>query len=529
MWGRLSACGPDIIRSTGRKAGVLRSNDRQVSVLNLLLALLSAALLILTFPRFQLTWLAAVALTPLLVAVTREPRPWRRFVLGWAAGAVSWFGVCYWIEYTLSFYGGVGDVVGWTLLLLFAVVKGLHLAIFALLAGILMRRWWAVPAVSALWVAIEATHGSLGFAWLALGNAGIQMSVPLRLAPITGVWGLSFVFMMMATALALALLRRSRLELLWLLVLPLLGFLPPMPPALRGRDSAILLQPNVSESEQWTQDSVRRTEEQLAALTERSAQIESSRPPSILVWPEVPAPFYYYDDPRYRKLMDEVATSTHAYLLIGDVAHEPDGRLFNSATLISPEGVPVSRYDKVNLVPFGEFVPWPFGFAKKISTEVGDFSAGRQVVVSSAGSHKIGTFICYESVFPNFVRQFAKGGAEVLFNISNDGWFGNSAARQQHLTIVRMRAAENRRWILRSTNDGITGAIDPAGRVRGTLPLYTQATSYTGFNYIADQTPYTRHGDWFAWLCAVTVVGCLILDYEARRRARSIALGKSTR
>ena len=184
----------------------------------------------------------------------------------------------------------------------------------------------------------------------------------------------------------------------------------------------------------------------------------------------------------------------------------------NSAALISPAGAPISRYDKVNLVPFGEFVPWPFGFVNKISTEAGDFAAGRRVVVSPAGDHKIGAFICYESVFPNFVRKFAAGGAEVLFNISNDGWFGKSAARQQHLTIVRMRAAENRRWILRSTNDGITGTIDPAGRVRGTLPLFTEATSYTGFSYIADQTLYTRWGDWFPLLCATIAVMCLVAE-----------------
>ena len=166
--------------------------------------------------------------------------------------------------------------------------------------------------------------------------------------------------------------------------------------------------------------------------------------------------------------------------------------------LVSPEGAPVSRYDKVNLVPFGEFVPWPFGaIVNKISTEAGDFAAGQRAVVSPVDGHKIGAFICYESVFPNFVRQFAAGGAEVLFNISNDGWFGQSAARYQHLEIVRMRAAENRRWILRSTNDGITATIDSAGRLRGTLPLYVQATSYTGFTYISEQTLYTRYGDWF--------------------------------
>jgi apolipoprotein N-acyltransferase len=487
--------------------------------LNWVLALASAALLILTFPRFQLTWLAPIALAPLLYAVARESRPLRRFLLGWAAGTVFWFGVCYWIQYTLAFYGNVGNFVGWLLLGLFAIVKGLHLAVFALLAGILMRRWWAVPAVAALWVAIEATHGSLGFAWLALGNAGIDMGVPLRLAPITGVWGLSFIFMMMATALALAFLRRPRIQLLWVLVLPFVAFLPPMPAALRGQKTAVLLQPNVSETEQWTTASVHHEEDDLAALTERSALVEASDPPDISVWPEIPAPFYYYDDPYYRNLMDNLARSTHAFVLVGDVAREGN-HLFNSATLISPQGVPLSRYDKVNLVPFGEFVPWPFGFANKISTEVGDFSPGTRIVVTQAGAHKIGTFICYESVFPNFVRQFAKNGAEVLFNISNDGWFGNSAARQQHLMIVRMRAAENRRWILRSTNDGVTGTIDPAGRVRGTLPLHTQATSYTGFNYIADQTFYTRHGDWFPVVCAILALGAL----AASRRLRFLSL-----
>jgi len=483
--------------------------------LNWVLALASAALLILTFPRFQLTWLAPVALAPLLYAAARELRPFRRFLLGWAAGTVFWFGVCYWIQYTLAYYGGVGNFVGWLLLFLFAIVKGLHLAVFALLAGILMRRWWAVPAVPALWVAIEATHGSLGFAWLALGNAGIEMGVPLRLAPITGVWGLSFVFMMMATALALAFLRRPRLQLLWLLILPFLAFLPPMPPALRGSETAVLLQPNVSETEQWTPAGVHQEEDELAALTRRSAALAGSHPPAISVWPEIPAPFYYYDDPYYRDLMDNLARSTHAYLLIGDVAHEGD-HVFNSATVISPQGVPLSRYDKVNLVPFGEFVPWPFGFANKISTEVGDFSPGSRIVVTPAGAHKIATFICYESVFPNFVRQFANRGAEVLYNISNDGWFGNSAARQQHLTIVRMRAAENRRWILRSTNDGITGAIDPAGRIRGTLPLYTQAASYSGFNYIAEKTFYTRHGDWFPVVCAILTLAALAAGFRLR-------------
>jgi apolipoprotein N-acyltransferase len=475
-------------------------------VLNWLLALGSAALLIFTFPKFSIVWFAPVALAPLLVAMAREPRWPRRFLLGWGAGVVYWFGVCYWIQFVLSFHGGLGDAAGWAVFLLFAVAKALHMGVFGALAGVLMRRWWAAPSVAALWVAVEVTHGPLGFAWLALGNAGVDMGIPMRLAPFTGVYGLSFVFALMAAALALAAIGRPRVQLLWLAPILLLTLLPALPPAQRGRETALLVQPNISETEQWTAASVDAMQRRQVMLSLRGALSEPGQPPSIIVWPEVPAPLYYFEDAVLRGYVDNLARAAKAHVLLGIVAHTPGGAPLNSAALVSPEGVPVSRYDKVNLVPFGEFVPWPLGFANKISTELGDFAAGKRVVVSPVGTHQIGTFICYESVFPNFVRKFAAGGAEVLFNISNDGWFGKSAAREQHLSMVRMRAAENRRWILRSTNDGITAAIDSAGRLRGTLPLYTEATSVTGFSYVRAQTVYTKFGDWFPLLCAMAAL-----------------------
>lgn len=475
------------------------------------MALLSSALLIFCFPRFNLVWLAPVALTPLLLAITRERHPWRRFLLGWIAGFVYWFGVCYWIEIVLAVHGAMGTGLAWAMFLLFSVAKALHMGFFALLAGILMRRWWATPAVAACWVAVEVTHGSLGFAWLALGNAGVDMGIPMRLAPFTGVYGLSFVFVTMSAALALAILRRPRLELLWLAPLPLLLLLPAMPAAEPGEDAALLVQSNISETQEWSPEILTQTVREQAALTLRGVLQPGTHAPSILVWPEVPAPYYYEDDARFREYVDNLARMTHAYLLLGTVAHTANRAPLNSAQLIAPDGSAVTRYDKVNLVPFGEFVPWPFDYlASKVSTEVGDFAAGKRVVVSSTGDHRIGAFICYESVFPNFVRKFAANGAEVLFNISNDGWFGQSAARRQHLDIVRMRAAENRRWILRSTNDGITAAIDPAGRLRGRLPSNTRAAYYAGFTYIAAQTPYTRFGDWFAAACALFTTLCLV-------------------
>ena len=481
-------------------------------------ALLTAVLLILVFPHFNLVWLSPVALTPLLVALAREPRPARRFLLGYIAGVVYWFGVCYWIEYVLAYYGGLGKVTAWLAFLLFCLAKALHMGVFAWLAGILIRRWWAVPAVAALWVAIEASHGFLGFAWLALGNAGIDMGLPMRLAPYTSVYGLSFVFMMMATALALAILGRPRLHMMWLLALPFLIFLPNLPDARRGQQSAVLVQPDISEDEEWTPESADRMQRGLVMLSMRAVLAGGTDRPSLVVWPEVPAPLYYDSDPRFQSYVGDLARAAKTYLLLGVVAHTPQGAPLNSAILVSPAGNLVSCYDKVNLVPFGEFVPWPFDFVKRITDETGDFVPGTRVVVSPVDDHKIGTFICYESVFPNFVRRFVAGGAEVLFNISNDGYFGRSAARQQHLEIVRMRAAENRRWILRATNDGITATIDPAGRLRGSLPLYVQAASRSGFTYIQSRTFYTEHGDWFPVVCAIAALALLMWQGWAPKR-----------
>jgi apolipoprotein N-acyltransferase len=303
---------------------------------------------------------------------------------------------------------------------------------------------------------------------------------------------------------------------MWLLPLPFLIFLPALPDAKRGHDTAVLVQPNISEDTQWTPESVDRMQRNLAALSLRGVMTGANDHPDLVVWPEVPAPLYYYDDARFRSYVDELARAANTYLLLGVVAHTPQGAPLNSAILVGPEGKLISRYDKVNLVPFGEFVPWPFDFIKRITTEAGDFTAGQNVVVSPAAGHKLGTFICYESVFPNFVRRFVADGAEVLFNISNDGYFGKSAARLQHLEIVRMRAAENQRWILRSTNDGITGTIDPAGRLRGTLPLYVEAASRTGFSYIQSRTFYTRYGDWFPILCGVIAAALLLVTLLVR-------------
>jgi apolipoprotein N-acyltransferase len=471
--------------------------------LNFLLALLTSLLLTLSFPRFDLPWLIPVALTPLLVAAAREGRPVRRLLIGWLAGAGVLFGVTDWIRFVISVHGGLGSVGGWAVFLLFCAAKGFYFGVFTMLAGPVMRRWWAIPAIAALWVGVDITLGSIGFQWVTLGNAGADMSIPMRLAPYTGVHGISFLFAMMSTGLALVMLRRPRRQLLWLLLAPLLILLPELPAPQPGTSSAVVLQPNIDETAQWTPASVERTGRELALISLRSALRPGAVKPDLLIWPETPAPFYFYDDADFRRLAIGLARAARMDFLLGTVAHTDQGAPLNSALLLSPSGDPVERYDKIHLVPFGEYVPWPFGFASKITNEVGDFAAGTRVVTAALGDHRIGSFICYESAFPALTRRLTQNGAEVLFNLSNDGYFGRSAsAREQHLLVVRMRAAENARWIVRSTNDGVSAAADPAGRVIRRLSSFVQTAAEMPFSYRQEQTFYTRHGDWFGWSCA---------------------------
>lgn len=468
------------------------------TAVNPALALLSAIFLILTFPEANQVWLAPFAVTPLLCALGREPRPLHRFLLGWICGIVYWFGVCYWIQGTLERYGDMGVFGSWGTFVLFCLIKALHTGVFSMLAAVLLPTWYAIPGIAALWVAIERTQIVSGFAWLCLGNAGIGMAVPLRLAPWMGVYGLSFLFALLASSAALVILRRARKELLWLAATLGLFLLPDLPELAQGDQTAVLVQGNIPEDQEWTPGATEQMRESLIAL---SLEQSAGAHPRLIVWPETPGPIYYYRDAALRASVTDLARITGASVLFGTVGETPQGAPLNSAAMLNPAGELVDRYDKVNLVPFGEYVPKAFDFVNRITKEAGDFTPGSRMVVFPAGDRRLAVFICYESVFPSEVRQFVKSGAELLVNISNDGYFGATAARGQHLEIVRMRAVENRRWLLRATNDGITASIDPAGRVRERLPSFQKAAGRFRFAFESGVTGYTLLGDWFAWGC----------------------------
>jgi len=450
-------------------------------------AVLSAALLVAIHAGFPLA--APLALLPLLWAIPQG----KAFRLGWLAGTLQWGGICYWIEGTLARHGGLDPWLAWLALILFSLAKGLHTAVFAWAARPLLKHaLWGPVAIAALWTGLERTHGDFGFAWLALGNAGIDAAWLTRLAPFTGVYGLSFLFALTAAALLAA--RQDRRALAWLV----LWALPVVLPALQEQPAdqrAVAVQPNFDE-----ENPPRDPYFPLFDLSGRGLRAAGQKAQAV-IWPEVPVGVYYDTDLAFRLAANRFARDTQAPLILGSVAFAKPGAPRNSAQFIDAQGNVAARYDKVNLVPFGEFVPWPFGLlVEKVSTEAGTFTPGDRVVVNGPW----GAFICYESAFPHFVRQFTTQGAQVLVNLTNDGYFARSAAREQHVSLARMRAVENGRWLLRVTNDGYTMSISSSGRIATQAPAYRAAAAVLPFAFEKGLTFYARFGDWFAWLCLAT-------------------------
>jgi len=462
----------------------------------------------LALPPWSLSFLATVALAPLLFALAHEPDGTARFLTGWAAGFMYWAGICFWIGEVLANHGGLNGPLAVLAVVLFALAKGLHLAVFSWMAGPILKRWWAIPGVALLWTGLERTHAPLGFAWLQLGNAGIDMALPLRLAPVFGVYGLTFIFAAISTGAALAALKRPRKQLAWLLGIAVLWALPPVELGKAPDRQAAVLQPNFDANQSWPEAEKERMLRQTSYMTLAEA-LDPARPAvDLVVWPEAPAPLYYYNDESFRTQAGTLARLAAAPFLFGTVAYTPGREPLNSAVLLDGRGRLAGRYDKRILVPFGEYIPPGFGWIEKISSEAGDYAAGKTAGRLLAGNRSVGVFICYESAFPHLVGEAAAEGAPVLVNLTNDGYFGASITpRSQHVMLARMRAVENRRWLLRVANDGLTGSIDPAGRIHDRLPEFKRTAGRLRYAENREPSPYARYGDWFAWASLVLGAG----------------------
>jgi apolipoprotein N-acyltransferase len=522
-------------------------------------AVLSAGLLELPFPiagpmppwRSIFAWfgLAPLLWAILHPAVVSSPRPLRRaFLLGYLCGFLWYCGNCYWVRDTMMKYGDMPPMAPTLLMIGFSAVLGLYFGLFGL-AMMLVRRAtgdvrWALAVAPFLWVALELAAARItSVPWDQLGYSQVDNSFVNQLAPWTGVYGISLFLVLANSALAGMLLLSMRR--LWLTVLVsefavlfvlavLNGPIKPSPISA----SAVLIQPNldVGGDLNWTGEEWDRHMADFASLASESCKpyiegipqtgaptvrpqcVEPAVLPDLVAWPESPTPFEE-DDPRLRKALAGIANAEHAPVVVGglgmDYSNEEQAwRDYNSALIIGADGQRVGRYDKIHLVPFGEYVPFErlLFFAKKLTGRVSKFTRGDQrkvfLLADSKGQrHRYGIFICYESVFADEVREFSQLGAEVLVNISDDGWYGDTSAPWQHLNMARMRAIENRRWLLRDTNNGITAVIDPYGRVQQSIPRHQANALPAQYGFRDDITFYTAHGDVFAWVCAILALG----------------------
>jgi apolipoprotein N-acyltransferase len=487
----------------------------------------SGLLLVLSLPKPDLYPLAWIALVPVLYALARAHSWVQAASVSYAAGLVYMAGTCYWIGDTMTIYGGLSFFSSMLVGLLFVFVLALYFALFgasvrALSGG---RPLLVLALAPAVWVVMEflRTHVPFGgFPWMLAGYALTPFTGLLQIASWTGIYGLSFVAVAINGLVAAAVLRRSiRLGIVAALAVGALSLIPVMNEDATEENLHVrLVQTNLAFEQSWQPSVAEPLMDELQSLSRITPSGGQSR---LIVWPESSGPFFFDEDAGLRARMERVAESSQAYFIFGFIG-EADSRPTNSAAMLGPQGERVSRYDKMHLVPFGEYVPLrnAFSFAESLLQEAGNFSPGKEYTVSAIGSHRISTAICYESIFPGLVREFVRRGSELLVVITNDEWFGESSAPHQHLRMAVVRAVENRRFVVRAANTGISAIIDPYGRIRARTSMYVRTALEGSVSFRSEKTFYTLYGDVFAWLNAMALAAFAVYRQFGRASRREV-------
>jgi apolipoprotein N-acyltransferase len=507
-------------------------------------ALASGLLLTAAFPNVGQGWAAWIALVPFMAQVRRLTAG-QAFRLGMLLAWVHYCTLVYWLLHTMSVYGGLPLWVGVPLLLLITSYGGLYLGLFALAVRAL--RQWSLPVLGlypCLWVALEVIRSHLftGMPWAVLGYSQHACLPLIQTAAVTGVYGLSFLVVAANAALMLvweawraggdtnARSGRRRAAVALVLVagaaagVAAIGYRQ-----IRRVDRQIAAAPlvrvgyvqgNIDQGVKWDRAFRQATVDKYAALS------IGTRPerPELLVWPETAAPFYLgYQRQLTAGVLDGVRKAGAAAIVGSPAFKRSNGKrmtLYNSAFLVTADGRIQGRYDKSHLVPFGEYVPLGrfLPFVRKLVEGVGDFKPGPPGRVLPWGPRRLGVLICYEAIFPELARRQVENGADLLVNITNDAWYGRTSAPYQHFSMAVFRAVENRRAMVRSANTGISGFIDPVGRVSGASGLFTEAAAVQPLPVMRGRTLYNRWGDVVGWGCVLVAAAALAMQFALQRR-----------
>ena len=505
-----------------------------------ILSALSGLFLILIFPRFNLEFLAWFALIPLLFAIQNQPL---RTVAsrGFFAAMIFYFFSLNWITNTLVNYGNIPVILSYLILALLAAYLSFYISLFC----VLTVKWSRGKPVyffllaPLIWTSLEylrSTHMTFGFSWMGLGYSQFQTLSIIQPAEITGVYGVSALIVLVNAALHFF-INTSVFHLNthdgWKMSFRVIGvttlvfgfWLSWGNWALNLTKSKIesspkirvaLAQGNIDQRLKWKNFYQQPTMKIYKELTLQAAE----KNPELVVWPEASTPFYYGLDPTGTKYIQDLARTSGVPILFGSPYKKTMGEkelAYNRAFLISSQGETIDVYDKMHLVPFGEFVPFreALFFIEKMVEIIGDFGLGKRATVFKLNEHQLGVSICYEIIFPDLVRQPVKNGAEYLVNITNDAWFGKSAASYQHISMAALRAVENRTPIVRAANTGISGFIDATGQIRNTTQLFKR-------ELVVDEiapnkgprTFYSKFGDIFSYLCLALTATIALLAYR---------------
>ncbi|MCF8069335.1 MAG: apolipoprotein N-acyltransferase [Desulfobacterales bacterium] len=507
-------------------------------------SIVSGLLLTVIFPHSGLHIIAWIALIPFFFAI-KGLSVKNSFRVGLITGMVHYISLLYWLVHTMNTYGYLPIWLGIIILVLFSFYLALYVACFSMAIPFLCKKPLLFIATGpALWVLLEHARSYLlsGFPWALLGHSQHNVLNIIQIVDITGVYGISFILAFSNCVLFMVLLYlkknkwygtcpSKRLASYSILVLTaiLLSTLIYSRYRINEIDNLIsdapkkrvsVIQGNVDQSMKWEPENQKKTVDNYINLSNSVA----TAGPDLIIWPETALPFYYLYDYKLTGHAQSGFKTLDTYFLVGSpsfIKNAEDIEYFNSAYLIDPERLTPDRYDKTHLVPFGEYVPlgkWlPIG---KMVAGIGDFSTGEKGKVLPWGNVAIGTQICYEVIFPDLSRKQVLNNADLLVNITNDAWFGKTGAPYQHFFMTVFRAVENRRSLVRAANTGISGFIDPAGRVISTTQIFEKAAITETIPLLKNNTFYTKHGDIFAILCLIISVISVICSVADNRRKR---------
>ena len=543
------------------------------SLTNSFLAILSAILLTLAFPDFDWWFFAWFALGPLFYAIEREKESIvKSFVLGWIFGTGFFFGSCWWLTFSFITYGGIPTPIAYFLLLIISLMVGFFPALFGAIFSLVLKRFGTYGVLSApfLWTATEFLRFNLtGNNWNAIGYSQAFDSGLLKYASVGGVYLVSFVTIVVSLWLSLIaysilyfyghffvrlfrnilnagknvqtelfsideppILKNKKYLViafvgLWIFLTFLNYSLPLNNSGTNSRKisaEVIALQPNIPMSglnkAKWL--NLRQRHVQLAedALQKLNVQpTTDNRPPTTVIFPESPMNFMYERDEEFQAFIRNFARKHNVYVLFNSA--EPNAKnanFYNSAIMVNPQGEKIGQYDKIHLVPFGEYAPVPSAVEQFVPTLVGNFQYGENYDLFPFGEARGGIMICYESHFASLSREFVKRGADVLIEMTNDGYLGNTPVLRQHLANAVFRAVETNRPVLRVTNVGVTAYVNERGEVFDAAQPYTEDTRvWTISKSDGKQTVYVRYGEWFAWLCSILSLVLLSICFWNRK------------